>query len=70
MRHTGSVRCTLCKSIMVFVHQRGSTGGMFVCPVCASQQRRNSRFTSDEAEEGTADMRFRPEDGHINRMRA
>lgn len=68
MRHTTSVRCTLCNSIMVFVQKRGSANGMFICPVCAEQKRLTSLAAADEREEIAGDMRYRPEERHSGRM--
>jgi len=39
MSPTRRVRCKRCASLMVFVQRRGSSEGLWLCPVCAASRR-------------------------------
>jgi hypothetical protein len=39
MTFTPNVQCRVCSSFMVFVQRRGSSEGLWVCPVCTAKCR-------------------------------
>jgi hypothetical protein len=39
MRHYLEMRCKRCNTVMVYVQRRGTSQGMWLCPVCASARR-------------------------------
>jgi hypothetical protein len=39
MARTPAVECRRCNSLMVFVQGRGSSEGLWICPVCEARRR-------------------------------
>ena len=50
MKFTHREHCRMCSSVMIYVQRRGSSEGLWVCPVC-STRRRIIRVEQDEDEE-------------------
>ena len=57
MPFTPKVQCKTCTSLMVFAQRRGSSEGLWVCPVCAAR-RRIIDVGRDEDEERNGSDRF------------
>jgi len=49
---TPNVQCRVCTSFMVFVQRRGSSEGLWVCPVCAAKCRTASVERDEDEDTG------------------
>jgi len=57
MAFTPRVLCRVCTSAIVFIQRRGSSEGLWVCPVCAAR-RRMVHGEQDEADERVGSDHF------------
>jgi hypothetical protein len=52
MTFTPNVQCRGCTSLMVFLQRRGSSEGLWVCPVCAAKCRTVSVEQDEDEDTG------------------